>query len=350
MLDKTAATPIPLSPEELAEASKLFGGSLFSALQLARENERANNGLSEIEGGDDTLKIPIPASMLPMKAAGLLDKLRSSGYAGLQENEGELAADIAPGDIAHAKRNLGKYTLGSGGTLLGSALGAILSKNPASKMSLARNTLLGGATGGTAGTLAGAYMDKARKNQHINEKLTELVQHSAQPAEKMGSEGSILGRALDMQTNPVKMLVHGQSGFRDSRRKYYAEQKKNINDELEEAQREYVDLLAKIKTGADDNTPNVDAFCSGVAHMTLFGKKASDDVDIESGSASRLLSEILGQAKKPFKPAIDTAASGLLGTGAGAAYVTYLMRKKMRENPDKFMEEKLPTRVELQPY
>lgn len=350
MTDKTAATPIPLSPEELAEASKLFGGSLFSALQLARENERRNAGLSATPDGDDTLKIPIPSSLLPAKAAGLLDEIRSSGYADLQENEGELDAAAAPGNIAHSKRNLAKYLLGSGGTLLGSSIGAMLSKNPASKMNLAKNTLLGGVTGGTAGTLAGSYIDKARKNEHLNEKLTELMQNSPQPSEKVGFESSMLGRALDMQTNPVKMLVHGQSGFRDARRKYYEEQKQNINDELEEAQREYVDLLSKIKTGSDTSTPNVDAFCSGVAHMTLFGKKASDDVDIESGSAARLLSDIMGQVKKPFKPAIDTAASGLLGTGAGTAYLTYLMRKKMRENPDKFMEEKLPTRVELQPY
>jgi hypothetical protein len=63
-----------------------------------------------------------------------------------------------------------------------------------------------------------------------------------------------------------------------------------------------------------------------------------------------MIGDLLGVVKKPFKPAIDTAAGGLLSTGTGAAYLTYMLRKKMRENPDKFMEEKLPTRVELEPY
>jgi hypothetical protein len=316
-----------------------------------RENERRNAGLSAIPASDETLKIPIPAAMLPAKAAGLLSDLRSSGYSDLRENSGELSANDAEGNLAHLKRNLGKYTLGSGGTLLGSALGAMLSKNPASKMNLAKNTLLGGVVGGSGGTLAGRYVDKSRKNEYINEKLTELMQNNPQPEQKVASDGSsLLGRALDMQTSPLKMLVQGQSGFRDARRKYYEDQKQIINEELAEAQREYIDLLSKIKTGEETDTPNVDAFCSGIAHTTLFGKKASDDVDIETGAASRLLSDIAGAVKRPFRPAIDTATSGLLSTGAGAAYLTYLMRKKMRENPDQFMDEKLPTRVELQPY
>ena len=235
---KKASTPIPLSPEELTEASKLFGGSLFSALQLAREQERRNSFNPERSEFDDSevLKIPVPASVLP------------------------------------------------------------------------------------------------------SQKVAQEEGHS------------LLGRALQTQSNPLKMLLHGQTGFRDARRSYYEEQKNRAKQDLADAQREYIDVLSKIKTGSDEETPCVDAFCNGIAHMTLFGKKASDDVDIETGSTSRMIGDLLGAVKKPFKPAIDTAAGGLLSTGTGAAYLTYMLRKKMRENPDKFMEEKLPTRVELEPY
>jgi hypothetical protein len=236
---KKSSTTIPLSPEELAEASKLFGGSLFSAIQLAREQERRNSFNPGSQGADDTdvLKIPVPASMLP----------------------------------------------------------------------------------------------------------------SQKTAEEETTPG-LLGRALQSQSNPLKMLLHGQSGFRDARRAYFEEQKNKVRQDLADAQREYIDLLSKIKTGSAEETPCVDAFCNGVAHMTLFGKKASDDVDIETGATKRMVGDLLGAIKSPFKPAIDTAAGGLLSTGAGTAYLTYMLRRKMRENPDKFMEEKLPTRVELEPY
>jgi hypothetical protein len=63
-----------------------------------------------------------------------------------------------------------------------------------------------------------------------------------------------------------------------------------------------------------------------------------------------MLGDVMNVAKKPFQPAIDTAATRLLGTAAGSAYLTYLLRKKMREEPESYMQESLPTRVELQPY
>jgi hypothetical protein len=169
------------------------------------------------------------------------------------------------------------------------------------------------------------------------------------------SEGDgFLSRALSQQSHPLRMVVGGQEGFRDAKKDYYMQEKARIHQELAQAQREYIDLLSKIKTGSDEETPNVDAFCNGLAHAAVFGKEASHhDVGIEEGSIRRLSGDVGGFVRRhtPFvDPAIDMAASGLLNTGAGAAYLTYLLRKKMREEPEEYMKDKLPTRVELQPY
>lgn len=165
---------------------------------------------------------------------------------------------------------------------------------------------------------------------------------------------TIFSRALKMQNHPVKFLLTSQQGFGDARREYYDLEKARIQKELEDAQRDYIDTLSQIKTGAEQrqiDTPCVDAFCNGMAYQALFDKEASspDDIDIEDDAIQRLLSQAGNAIKAPFRPAIDTAASGLLGTGAGSAYLTYMLRKKMRDSKD-LPEEQLPTRVELEPY
>lgn len=246
MQHKQASTPIPLSPEESYEASQLLGRSLFSALQLAHEQEaRRNQAAQKMYNVEDdkVLKIPIPSHMMPSQ------KL-AEDY-GMSEE---------PGLFAKAFGNLNKH--------------------------------------------------------------------------------------------PVRMFVGGQSGFRDAKKDYYMQQKEQIQKELMEAQKEYIDTLSRIKTGeAEEHTPCVDAFCNGIAHTATFGKTATfKDVDIEDGSIKRMLSDVAGHAASPFRPVAEGAANTLLRTGAGTAYLTYLLRKKMREEPDKYMDEHLPTRVELQPY
>jgi hypothetical protein len=163
----------------------------------------------------------------------------------------------------------------------------------------------------------------------------------------------LVGRALNTQNNPVRLLAGGQQGFHDARREYFMKQRENIQQELQDAQKEYIDLLSKIKTAesSEDSTPCVDSFCNGIAYAALFGKKASDeDVDISDDSVSRLIGDLLGAAKRPFQPAIDTAAGGLLNTGVGAAYLTHQLRKELRNKPHDYTAEQLPTKVELQPY
>lgn len=168
------------------------------------------------------------------------------------------------------------------------------------------------------------------------------------------SGNGFLSRALSRQSHPLRMVVGGQEGFRDAKKDYYMQEKARIQQELDFAQREYIDLLSKIKTGSHEETPHVDAFCNGVAHAAVFGKEAGHkDVGIEEGSIGRLAGDVGGFVRRhtPFvDPAIDMAASGLLNTGSGAAYLTYLLRKKMREEPESYMKDQLPTRVELQPY
>lgn len=367
---KKASTPIPLSPEEKYEASQYVGRSLFSALQLAREHQRKKqmmmHGLDPQGGDDKVLKIPIPRDLMPKKA--------EYGDEPYQVPKDPFEPVENPGTMAHIQRNLGKYLGGYGGAIIGAGLGArgTLKKNPAaSLLSTLRGAGKKGLVGGLSGLAAGSAFDDSTKEDY-RQKAMLSPQHRRQMLQNMLASGDmmqddfykqgneadepdpgIFGRAFKSQQNPIRLLVGAQSGFRDAKKDYYMKQRARINDELAIAQREYVDLLGKIKTGSteDQPTPYVDAFCNGMAHVTLFGKEAShEDVDIADGSMARLMGDVMSTAKKPFQPVIDTAASGLLGTGTGAAYLTYLLRKTMREEPEKYMQEGLPTRVELEPY
>jgi hypothetical protein len=248
--EKIALTQLPLSPDDQYEASELFGKSLFSALQLAKEQElrkKLQERKTYGEDDGDVLKIPIPMNLLP--------------------NHQKMAEEGA------------------------------------------------------------GYSDPG-----------------------------ILARALKTQNYPMRMLAGGQSGFRDAKKEYYMQEKARIHQDLMSAQKEYIDTLSRIKTGAETTeTPCVDSFCNGLAYAALFDNEKTalafdDNVDIEDDSMKRVLHDAASTLKKPFAPVVDTAASGLLGTGTGAAYLTYLLRKKMREKPDSYMDEHMPTRVELQPY
>ena len=241
-MQKQSSTNIPLSPEEEQEASNLFGRSLFSAIQLAKENALRKQMLSSRADEEDAnvLKIPLPAHLMPQ---------------------------------------------------------------------------------------------------------TKFAEDFEEPG--------MLSRAFRMQNHPIQMLLGGQQGFGDAKKDFYSSEKARIQKDLMNAQKDYIELLGRIKTGSvDEATPCTDAFCNGIAHEVMFEKVSSvaEDTQIEEGSIKRLLGDVAGLAKKPFQPAIDTAASGLLGTGAGAAYLTYMLRKKMREQPDSYMQDSLPTRVELEPY
>jgi hypothetical protein len=423
-MNKQALTPIPLTPEENYEASQVFGRSLFSALQLAKEQEfRRNLEARKAYNTEDekVLRIPIPENLMPQKMAAA-----QSTYSIIEHPDGSLEHAKSTSREAHTgegfKRNVGRNTgliAGSFGgpasALTGGMLGSILDagpahggmkysktverldgrkehifemeKNPGVGEHLKRNAgkyvgsaagmMLGKAVPGKlkavllplAGLSAGHAFDKHTKEKDQEnlmssedtkaDMLTDLDFHKRIGKDKKAESldavpPGVFQRALGSIANhPVRMLVGGQEGFRDAKKDFYYKQREQIQKELMGAQKEYIDLLSRIKTGsAESETPCVDAFCSGVAHDTLFGKTASrkEDVSIESGSIARLADAAASKAMSPFTPAVDYAASGLLGTSAGSAYLTYLLRKKMRERPDEYMEGQLPTRVELQPY
>lgn len=261
---KTAAagTDIPLTPDEAYQASKMFGGSLFSAIQLSKELERiraAKEQRSSVR--DDVLRIPIPAELLPASRTKQASTLPPSGSS------------------------------------------------------------------------------------------RRLVQKIAQD----GAEAStgVIGRALKLNRHPVRLLAGGQNGFGDAQREFHAQEKAQIAKELQLAQQEYIRTLQQIKMGQE--TPHVDAYCSGMAENLMFGtqKQGADtaaEVGIADHSIRRLLGDAFNAAKRPFRPVTDAAATGLLSTGTSAAYLTYLLRKKMHEDPDKYMQEGLPTKVELVPF
>jgi hypothetical protein len=355
MNHKEASTTIPLSPEESYEASQLFGRSLFSALQLAKERERIKmQERANMFQDDGTLRIPIPESMLPVR-----DKL---------------AEDPIEGEELH----VAKAPLSILGGIAGGGAGAALRNQSRGFMHGTKRTLQGGLLGAAAGLGGGALLDslinekikqradgslewreKARASalaqMEKEERLRQLQEDLNAPPEKLAYDeesSGIIARALRSSNEPLRMLSGGQEGFATAKRDYYMQEREKIQKELMHAQKEYIDTLAKIKTGeAQTETPCVDAFCNGIAHATLFGKTADfQEPEIEDGAIRRLLGDTLGVVKKPFQPALDTAATGLVGTAAGGAYLTYLLRKKMREEPENYMSESLPTRVELEPY
>jgi hypothetical protein len=209
-----------------------------------------------------------------------------------------------------------------------------------------------------------AKEQEARRNQELrrmqgeDERVLRIpIPESLLPRKTASDHSSIFGQAMNqLHSHPIRMLVGGQEGFRNAQQEYYLKQKKQIEQELMDAQKEYIDTLAKIKMGEEQSTPCVDAFCNGVAHAVIFGKTASfkedDDVDIEHGALKRMLGDATSAAPLPkfMRSAATSVAGGLMGTGAASAYLTYLLRKRMREEPDKYMQDDLPTRVELQPY
>lgn len=257
----------------------------------------------------------------------------------------------------HIKRNIGSY--------LGIPAGAMLGTLPKSVV----GKLLAAGGGALAGGLVGGDIDKAiersdretmmndRKNRE--DMLTDARFRNMMLSDKNAEENvGMIGRAVNtLSRHPARMLIGGQEGFREAKKDYYMQQKAQIQQELMQAQKDYIDLLSRIKTASDLEaaTPCIDAFCNGIAHAALFDKTARHnlhDVDISDDSVSRSLGAI-GQklmAASPINTALDAASTGLLGSAAGSAYLTYMLKKEMRENPDKYMEEKMPTRVELQPY
>lgn len=440
-MDKQALTEIPLSPEERYHASQLVGRSLFSAIQLAKEQEqRRNMMLKKLHNTEDekVLRIPIPQSLMPQPKMG--EEVKT--YSVLESPEGELSYRVKePESLStgkHRERNRGAYgglaagaalSAATGGAALpymlgGATLGSIADTNPTHtgmKYSKTVNHLDGtkehifelkegkglgahlkrnagkylGTVGATAaipflpksksklllplaGLLGGSAIDHVNELGDLEEmerdpnlqqdmlssakfyqdmKMRQLQKKYPELAAKQAEDhtGIFADAFKQIHSNPVRMLVGGQQGFRDAKQEYYLQQKELIQKELMKAQKDYIDVLSKIKTGEleESSTPCVDAFCNGIAHMTLFGKTAShreEDIPIEQGSIGRLLGTMTGAVASPLKPAGTTIAKGLLGTSAGAAYLTYLMRKKMREEPESYLDQDLPTRVELQPY
>jgi hypothetical protein len=240
-MNNNANTPTPLSPEESYLASKLFGRSLFSAIQLSKEKQRMEE--LQHQEADDILRVPIPV-----------------------------------------------------------------------------------------------------------QKMGE----EKQATETQGEPPGIIGRALRFNRNPIRTFVGAESGFSEAKRQYFENEKTQIQKALRQAQEEYLSTLQQIKRG--EETPLVDAFCNGIATQVAIPELAkeaasAEDAEIGDGSVKRLLKKVLGVAAKPIQPALDLGATSLLGTAGGAGYLTYVLKKKLRDRDDEsYLHSQLPTRVELEPY
>lgn len=182
-----------------------------------------------------------------------------------------------------------------------------------------------------------------------------LKQGSEKQGEELSPSPGVIGRALRFNRNPIRAIVGGDAGFSEAKREYFDMERQQIQKELEEAQAHYLKTLQQIKQGAE--TPLLDSFANGVASEVTMGdvlEKVSGDtaetVDISDGSIRRLLGKVLNRAKQPVQPVLDFGATGLLSTSAGTGYMTYLIKKKLREGGGEFGRQELPTRVELEPY
>jgi len=199
---------------------------------------------------------------------------------------------------------------------------------------------------------------KALQQMESNDILRIPIPIQKMSEEKQGEiEGEplgIIGRALRFNRNPIRTFVGGESGFTEARKEYYEMEKRKIQEDLRQAQEDYLSTLQRVKQGME--TPLVDSFCNGMATEIVFpelGKYAAtaEDVEIGDGSIKRLIRNALGLASKPLQPALDLGATGLLGAAGGTGYLTYILKRKMRDrDQDKFMETNLPTRVELEPF
>ena len=242
------------------------------------------------------------------------------------------------------------------GTLLGGAGALALlagsKKNILAKALLAAPAALTGAVVGN--NLLDPAIDKVRKEEILNnpEFQENVKKDVAFLRNKKASDNGLFSNALaNLAQHPARSFFGAHEGFKDAKKQYFLKQKAQLALELEEAQKEYLETLQKIKTGADESsTPLVDAFCNGMAYTTVFGKKAEDkDVRIEEGALKRLLTDAV-KVKNPASSILQPAADVAVNTAAASAYLTYLIKKKMREEPENYMNEKLPTRVELQPF
>lgn len=248
------------------------------------------------------------------------------------------------------------------GKLLGAGGAAALLSG--SKKSLPLKLLLAAPlalAGGVVGkNLIDDPVDEIRKKEVLNNpkfkenvlKEIELLDRKNKEMSKSSSDQSMFANALaNLAEHPARNVLGAQEGFKQARKDYFIKQKMLLAQQLDDAQREYLETLKKIKVGEEAvETPLVDCFCNGVAHHASFGKTASQpDVDIEEGAFKRLLSDVTAPARRNV-PFLQPAANVAVNTAAASAYLTYLIKKKMREEPETYMYEKLPTRVELQPF
>lgn len=191
------------------------------------------------------------------------------------------------------------------------------------------------------------------KEQHpdnvLNIKLprAQLMGGMDKESSEQTEEHGLVGSGLNFLKTPLTTLLGATSGFKNSAGLYEQMEQKKIQQELDHAEKEYLHTLQRIKT-SEASTPLVDALCVGLASSLDPNEKIAkdDDVDIADGSLKRVLMSGLHPLKKPFQPAIDTAAGGGMATTMALALLAYQMRNKGDHESN---EVSPPTRIDLQP-
>jgi len=260
----------------------------------------------------------------------------------------------ASGPTSMLKRNVGALAGLAGGGMAGAKIMKMMGKGKLM-------TLLGAGGLALTGKRFGDKFDDWNKRNDREEAGNDPSQLSAILAdaalrqgvkEKTGADGVLANAIGSVMNHPARLMFNGQMGFREAQKEYFDQERARIQKDIAAAHQEYLQTLQQIraKTGSAEETPHVDAFCNGLTYEALMHKQSDHrDIGIADDSLKQLARQLLHTASRPVRPAIDAAAGTALGLTGGAAQLTMLLRKKMREQPLGYTEAQLPTRIELTP-
>jgi len=164
---------------------------------------------------------------------------------------------------------------------------------------------------------------------------------------------SLFSEAVKKTTYPLALGTGISEGFGGAKAHYYQAQKAKMQQELDLAQKEYLDTLMHIRKHA--STPAFDALCVGIASALDPSVKIAADDELGDNATSQLVSDILHKAVTGKYSPLHLAKGPLtIATGAAispaliAGYLTYnSQRPRKEEDQQKFNS---PTNVQLQPY
>jgi hypothetical protein len=177
---------------------------------------------------------------------------------------------------------------------------------------------------------------------------------------KGNDQNHLIGNLHHMVKDPLTMAVHGVSGFTHSQKLYDEMERKHLDEEMSNAEKEYLDMLGQIKHSSDNSpTPLVDAFVTGMVSIASSSPEDIDKVAAEiedlpklaadhehaDGSIHRMFGDLASPVTNLFKPVTDTAKGVTAGTTLASALAVYMLKQKMDEGKH---HNDSPQRIEIE--